>query len=277
MALVPAAAASAPQLSGTRLLWAGPDASRPASIPGKDYRIEPIQARDAAGAVIGVPAFALDVYLGAPDLGWDSVKLAKLPVVPGTIPAAVRKRISLIYSTDRGWLAVPRGWRPRRVADGMDGTSALLYSASGGFDHGWLSLEVIPVCQVCVWDQTNGFIPAAYKLVGRADGFTQVDPPVRWLVPKPLSLRHPTPCVAELRYRMPGSGMSIRQTVQMIVPKVGYAPSSRSIHVAMPPGDGALARYLARQFLTLTPQPHSCMLGHGTATTASATARAAPR
>ena len=258
---------------GTRRLWAGPDASYPASIPGKDFRIEPVHARNAAGALIDVPAYALDVNMGQP-MGWDTVDTAKLPALPGSIPAAVRPRISLVYSIDRGWLAVPRGWRPYRVADGVDATSALLYSAPDGIRHGWLSLKVIPGCQACVWGQTNGFIPAAYKLVALKDGYAKFDPPVQTLRPKPLSLRHPTPCTAELSYRTFGSPMVIRQTVQMIVPKVGYAPSSRSIHVAMPPGDGALARYLARQFLTLTPQPHSCMLGHDAAT---ATTRAAPR
>ncbi len=271
--LVWVSAAAAAALPAPRRLWPGPDASQHPSVPGKDYRIEPVQARDAAGAVIGVPAYALDVYLGAPDLGWDSVKLAKLPVVPGTIPAALRNRISLVYSADRGWLAVPRGWRPYRVADGMDGTSALLYSAPGGFGHGWLALEVIPVCQGCVWGQTNGFIPAAYKLVGLKDGFLKVDPPVHGLRPKPLSLRHPTPCTAELRYRIPGSAMTIHQTVQLMI--TGDAPpASRSIHIAMPRGDGALAHYLARQFFTLTPLPHSCMLARDAT---SATARAAPR
>ncbi|MBU6404769.1 MAG: DUF4850 domain-containing protein [Proteobacteria bacterium] len=257
---------------GTRKLWAGPDASYPARTPGKNYRIQPVLARNAMGAAIGVPAYALDVYMGGL-MGWDTVDTAKLPALPKSIPAAVRPRISLIYSTARGWLAVPRGWRPYRVADGVDGTSPLLYSAPHGFDHGWLSLEVIPACQGCVWGETNGFIPAAYKLVGLKDGYLKVDPPMHALQPKPLSLRHPTACTAELSYRTPGSPMVIRQTVQMIVPKVGYAPSARSIHVAMPPDDGALARYLARQFLTLTPQAHSCMLGHA----APLTARAAPR
>ena len=101
------------------------------SVEGKDFRLTPAHPKDAAGKrVTDLPATRIDVFDGFGE--WEQTADAALLIFDQAIPAALRSQVQLFHANATGWLLVPRGWRVRRAAVGVDGTLAFSFIAANG-------------------------------------------------------------------------------------------------------------------------------------------------
>lgn len=216
------------------------------SVPGKDIKLHRIRARNASGAVIDVPATAVDIMeLYGDTQAWNSVDPAKVPAFKATIPEPIRSRIELFYGSSFGWMAVPRGWLLINAGVGQDGSGGAVFRAPGGWNKGWEDVGTIPACISCMWGETNGLVPAAYKAIGVDFKDMPDDLPATGIEPRPLALKHPDPCTAILRYRPPRAVLPIRAIVLFNNKGTLW---ERDIYLALPKGEKALGDYILASY-----------------------------
>ncbi|MGH8126945.1 MAG: hypothetical protein ACRETC_01065 [Gammaproteobacteria bacterium] len=222
-----------------RHLMVHPNETR--SVRGKDFRLHKIQAKDASGAIIKVPAKAVDIHTGVPS--WDDVDIHKVLPFTSSLPEKIRHKVSLFYSNSFGWVVVPHGWLLWSAGVGGDGGAGITFRAPTGWAGGWMEIESDPVCEWCIWYVTNGLVPVAFKLVGK--DYQRDTPPVSKLVPKPELLKYPNPCMAILQYKPPKSPLTIRAVVQLNDHKDLWASA---LYLALPDKKQALADYLINRY-----------------------------
>lgn len=232
----------------TRVLMANPGRAYGSLPPPSYFRLYPTVAHDRAGHTVGIQAYVMAVFNGGLH-EWD-LPTIKGPISPFSVRVAhrFRKRLTLYYNHDFGWLLVPTGWRVLHLDAGADGEASITFVSPNGPARGWLAVGVSPGCQGCVWSGANGLIPIAQSVAMRVHpAYLAIDPPVTRLVPTPSRVRHPDTCTAIYTYQPASSPIPIHAIRQLSINRSGLA-SSHSLHVALPRSQNALVHALIRAF-----------------------------
>lgn len=163
---------------------------------GKDFRLTPIEAKDADGKPItDVPA----VELGFRDTDGVWEEFNPPSAVTTAIPKAMRPRVMLVFYG--GWSLVPRGWKVSHAMLSADTTLSIGFEAPGGPQAGWMNDGMV-ACSSCAEDEAAPYFARARQEIHEEYGDD-------WKLPRadypPLHLTRPDGCTVIFDYRMPRS------------------------------------------------------------------------
>ncbi|WNL46608.1 DUF4850 domain-containing protein [Dyella sp. BiH032] len=210
------------------------------STQGEDFRLVPAHPRDGAGRPITrLPATRIE--LKDEEGEWEQVRDADIP--PFALPLAdeVRPQLQLFYASATGWMVVPRGWKPRRTAVGVDGNTIFSFVAPDGAAAGWMSWTLYPACLGCIYEAAQGLFPGAHKAL---DELMETRTPEPSLEPRPDTLERLDRCTVRLAYRLPASP-PVR--AMAVFDQTGD-PFYRELAVGVPESRSALAASLLASF-----------------------------
>lgn len=229
----------APQVhaaAGVRELPSTPEMQ---SALGTDYAL-----RTAPFA--GITVTLIDVHAGAGD--WTRPEVAKLPALPSP-PSSTKDTVQWFYGGVAGWMAVPTGWRVQRAAIGADANARYTFVAPEGAASGWVTYAVIPACEECLLQESEGLLPdAGEKLAARHDAtpinLGQTNPVMSWQ-------SRPDDCTALFRYR--SAGLTVHAAVLSSVPVSSLETGKgdlalADVYAALPTAKSALADYMVGSF-----------------------------
>jgi hypothetical protein len=139
------------------------DAAAPADRP-RFKRSGEVELADG----IKVPAYSLSMVSGGMAEGGRSKYTPGKRGPKITIPSEMAGRLEA-YATPMGTIVVPKGWTPRRAAEGADG-SFLIYFAPDTSGQSYLSVENTAACVGCAYSAASRYFESARKLA-KDDGF----------------------------------------------------------------------------------------------------------
>lgn len=195
------------------------------SRSGEDFRVAPVQARDAQGQVLDLPATRIDLHS---DLdGWEE-PIDTLPPFPRAVPTAQQSQLALFHVSPVGWMLLPRDWKLVRATQSLDGSAEFSFTAAAGASQGWLTVLTIPACVGCMYQQADGLFEGAHAKLVKLMGASA---PTPLLVPNPDKIGHADSCSTELSYRLPDS-----PTVRTLAffADDAYDPSFQQLTLAVP-------------------------------------------
>ncbi|RDI98889.1 hypothetical protein DVT68_10310 [Dyella solisilvae] len=239
------AAASSHASAGVRELRTTPQTQ---SAPGVDYMLH---VTSVGGAMVTL----IDVHSGAGD--WVRANAAKLPPVPAADTTS-KDAPQWFYGEVVGWMPVPQGWRVQHAAIGADGNTLYTFVAPEGASAGWITYTVIPACESCLLEETEGLLPGAGERLGSQHNSPGIDlgqtnPVMSWQ-------SRPDDCTALFRYR--SGGLTVHAAVLSSVPVSALEDgkgdvSVADLYVGLPDRKASLAGFLQDHFRQAFPACHS--------------------
>lgn len=114
---------------------------------------------------VRLPAMLLIAADPMEDSGWSAAEVPPLTLDATLAPDLAAKLTA--WATPRGWLLVPRGWRPARGALGVDGSAAIAFTAEDGRSE--VSLYDAGACVGCALSAASAFFPQAREQARKED------------------------------------------------------------------------------------------------------------